>query len=299
MTAVSAPAPAHDAHLVRIDHVSDHGRWSLFRQRPSLRLAPYVRELQGYVEAAGKAVLRKEVPFGGIPMIVVFGPGFSLHDRSDPRASRPLARSFVAGLHRTPTLIGSHGTALCMQVDFTPQGAFRFCGLDMSDLSDRVVDLDAILGACSARLEERLGEAPNWATRFAILERFLWERLSRGPLARDLVARAWSKLERSGGSVSVVDLAASLGCSRKHLAEHFRREIGLPPKAVARVLRFERALAALERGRVGTLADLAASCGYTDQAHFNRDFHHFAGESPGKLMQKKLSDGTGIIETPR
>jgi AraC-like DNA-binding protein len=286
-------------NLVRIEHASNHGRWSLFRQRPSPRLVPYVRNLEGYVEVGGCPVVRREVPFSSIPMIVVFGPGFSLHDKDDPRRSRPLERSFIAGLHQTPTLIGSHGTALCMQVNFTPQGAFRFCGSDMSELSGRITDLWAILGATASRLEERLCETASWAARFAILEDFLWARVSRGPVAHGLVARAWSRLEQTGGNIAIVDMATSLGCSRKHLAQLFRREIGLPPKAAARVLRFERALVALEAGKIRTLADLAASCGYADQAHFNRDFHLFSGESPGRLMQKMLPDGTGIIETPR
>jgi hypothetical protein len=206
------------ANLVRIDHESDHGRWSLFRKRPALRLLPYVRELQGYVEVGGLALLRKEVPFAGIPMILVFGPGFSLHDDKDPQAPRPLDRSFIAGLHRKPTFVGSRGSALCMQVDFTPQGAYRLCGIPMSELSHRVIDLQLLLGASVSALEERLCETKDWAARFAIVEDFLWARLSRGPVASDLVTEAWGRLLQTGGTVEIGGLVRCLGCSRKHLA---------------------------------------------------------------------------------
>ncbi|MCI0598760.1 MAG: helix-turn-helix domain-containing protein [Beijerinckiaceae bacterium] len=283
-------------NLVRIDHDSGHGRWSLFRHRPSPWLAPFVRSLEGYVEERGRAIVRKELPFGGIPMILIFGPGFFLCDGSEPIGTRSLDRSFIAGLHQRPTLVGSYGSALCMQVNFTPQGAGRFCNIDMSELSGQVVDLGEIMGAPVGRIEERLSDARDWPSRFALLEEFLWERLSRGRAGNPLVAQAWCRLERNGGDVAVGGLAKSLDCSRKHLAHLFRREIGLPPKTVARVLRFERAVLGLQARRLQTLAELAASCGYADQAHFNRDFAAFAGESPTALIEKTLADGTGIIE---
>jgi AraC-like DNA-binding protein len=48
-----------------------------------------------------------------------------------------------------------------------------------------------------------------------------------------------------------------------------------------------------------SLAELAAACGYADQAHFNRDFLAFAGESPGALRARLLPDGSGIAAAPR
>ncbi|MCI0467484.1 MAG: helix-turn-helix domain-containing protein [Beijerinckiaceae bacterium] len=284
--------------LVRIDHDSGHGRWSLFRRRPPAWLAPYVRSLEGYVEEGGRTIVRKELPFGGIPMILIFGPGFFLRDASEPDRRRALDRSFIAGLHERPTLVGSYGAALCMQVNFTPQGAWRFCDVNMSEISGQVVDLGGIVGALAGRIEERLGGERDWPSRFALLEEFLWERLSRGRAGNPLAVEAWRRLEEKGGGIAVSGLAKSLDCSRKHLAHLFRREIGLTPKAAARILRFERAVLGLQAGRLRTLAELAASCGYADQAHFNRDFAAFAGECPTALIEKTLADGTGVMEEP-
>ena len=85
--------------------------------------------------------------------------------------------------------------------------------------------------------------------------------------------------------MTVGALAAECGWSRRHLAERFRADLGLSPKTLARVLRFRRALRALERGDGTGLAAIAVDRGHYDQAHLNRDFRAFrrraAGGVPG------------------
>jgi AraC-like DNA-binding protein len=283
--------------LERTDHVSDFGRWTLFRRKPSTALAAFVHEMQGYFEEGGEAIVRREVPSGVVPLILVFGPGFTLWDRGHG-AWRPLARSFIAGLHQHAALVGSQGRALCMQVDFTPWGARRFLRADMGELADRVIDLHELTGAFAGRLEDRLAETSDWETRFDIVEEAILRRIGDGT-GHPLVTEAWRRLERAQGAIAIGTLARDLDCSRKHLAMLFQRHVGLAPKTMARVFRFERAIQGLTAGCYATLADLASECGYADQAHFNRDFTAFAGETPRELRARILPDGTGIMAPAR
>lgn len=285
--------------LTRIDHVSEHGRWTLLRCPPSPALAPFVREVEGYVEEGGHAVLRKELPSGRVPLILIFGPGFTLHDVDHPGRNRSLERSFIAGLHERHSLVGSEGRALCMQVDFTPLGARRFLNVELREIAGAVVEVNAIVGSLIDRLEERLSEATSWSDRFATVEHFLLRRLMTPAREHRLLRVAWDALEASAGAIRIGKMASDLDCSRKHLVALFQREIGLAPKTIARVLRFSRAIEELQSNRTHTLADLAAACGYADQAHFNRDFATFSGESPTALLRRMLPDGTGVIADQR
>ncbi|NED56793.1 helix-turn-helix transcriptional regulator, partial [Micromonospora aurantiaca] len=127
--------------------------------------------------------------------------------------------------------------------------------------------------------------------RFARLDAALVARLaSTAPVDPHLLA-AWRRLDGSGGAVGVAALAGEVGWSRRHLSVRFRREFGLPPKTVARLLRFERAYASL--GRTLFTADAvpddtgwaerAARWGYYDQSHLIREFREFAGATPAAL----------------
>jgi AraC-like DNA-binding protein len=82
---------------------------------------------------------------------------------------------------------------------------------------------------------------------------------------------------------AVGQIADELGCSRRHLSDRFGTELGLPPKALGRVLRFQRAVGLLRGG--GELADVAYTCGYADQPHFNRDFRALAGVTPTEFLR--------------
>ena len=116
--------------------------------------------------------------------------------------------------------------------------------------------------------------------------------LDAPPVAPEL-EWAWRRLMETGGGVPVGALAQELGRSRRHLAASFREQIGMPPKALARLLRFERAVERLRGG--ADLAELALDCGYYDQAHFNRDFRQFAGAHadrvPGHIRPRHRGDG--------
>jgi len=97
------------------------------------------------------------------------------------------------------------------------------------------------------------------------------------------------------------------------LIAQFRTFVGMPPKMVARVLRFNRAVRALnassrdQRGEPAgkpyieagpvrqssraaiAWAEIAADCGYADQAHLIREFRQFAGSTPARFLREALS----------
>jgi len=101
-------------------------------------------------------------------------------------------------------------------------------------------------------------------------------------------------LIRSAGRVRISALVRQAGWSERHFAAQFREQIGLAPKAFARILRFASAVRALKSGAPPNLADLAQVCGYYDQAHFTRDITAFAGARPTELLASRFPNDTGF-----
>jgi len=115
--------------------------------------------------------------------------------------------------------------------------------------------------------------------------------LHAAPVPSPPVAWAWSRLRASGGTTAIAPLARAAGWSQKHLIARFRAELGLAPKRLARLLRFERFTTRLRAQRRLTWVALALDCGYYDQAHLIRDCRAFAGCTPPRLLARLLPAG--------
>jgi AraC-like DNA-binding protein len=203
----------------------------------------------------------------------------------DGFGARLSAHAVVGGLHTTPALLDASLPQDGVQLALTPAGARALLGVPASELAGGVVDLQDVVGRRGAELVERLAAADDPGARLAVLDAWL-EPMDVPPVPAE-VARAWHVLLRSRGRVRVERLAAEVGWSRRHLGERFIAATGLPPKQLARIVRFENARRHLARPEV-PLAEVAARCGYADQAHLAREWREMAGCTPGEWRRVEL-----------
>jgi AraC-like DNA-binding protein len=256
-------------------------RFEMVRRAPGLGLHGAVTDICGYRETAPGRFRNVEYASLTVPLVISFAEPFAIGLGKDPSDNDRFA-SFAAGLYAGPVVIESFGGACCVQVNFTPLGARRFFGLPMSELTDRMVGLDDVLGLEGIALRERLGNARDWSARFAIVEAFVATRLTEARETQAEIAWAYERIVVSGGRIRVSSLADRLGWSRKQLLGKFSNAIGVGPKTLSRIVRFNRALG-LSRQDKSDWADIAADCGYADQAHLVREFRDLAGETPTML----------------
>ncbi|MBZ9721793.1 AraC family transcriptional regulator [Mesorhizobium sp. AD1-1] len=254
------------------------GRFEMRRRLPDPRLQGIVSDICGYREMAPGHMRNVEYASLTVPLVISFAEPFAIGLGKAPGDNDRFA-SFAAGLFAGPVVIESFGGACCVQVNFTPLGARRFFRLPMSELTDSMVVLDDVLGAQGLALRERLGNAPDWTTRFDMAEAFVTARLENAAETPLEIAWAYDRIITSGGRTRIASIAERLGWSRKHLAGGFSNAIGMGPKTLSRIVRFNRALG-LSRQQAVDWADIAADCGYADQAHLVREFRDLAGETP-------------------
>ncbi|MFD5825389.1 helix-turn-helix domain-containing protein [Lentzea sp. NPDC060358] len=241
---------------------------------PHPRLRPFVTRYSGY-RMRTEPGIHRGLPSRSLTLVV------TLDGTVDLGGDRFAA--LCGGLHDEAVIISHDGFQHGVQCALTPLGARAFFGLPAGELSGVSVGLDS-LHAPAAELRERLQEAATWLDRFALMDRVLGG-LVRPVRQRPEVAWAWQRLA-SGAPVG--EIAAEVGWSRQHLSARFAAEYGLTPKVVARVMRFERANGMLRGERRPTLTEVAAACGYTDQAHLTRDWRSLCGATPTEWMAAEL-----------
>jgi AraC-like DNA-binding protein len=263
------------------------------RGLPAPPLRPFIGWYSGYREVGVEPAVHRGLPSPYLTVIVTLDDPLDVAAHPDPAARPDRYDSLVGGLHTTPALIVHNGRQSGIQLAVSPLGARALLGLPAGELASTDLHGVDVLGPCAGLLRERVLAAPGWAGRFAVLDEFLLRRLHDNPARpRPEVVRAWRRLVGTGGAEPVASLAREVGWSTRYLSGQFATEIGLSPKAAARVVRFDAARRALQgglaAGREPTLADLAAESGYFDQAHLARDFTAFAGCPPSRWLREEF-----------
>ncbi|MFP2926758.1 helix-turn-helix domain-containing protein [Pyxidicoccus sp. 3LG] len=218
------------------------------------------------------------MPDGCTDLILHYRVGVS------PGAELTDPRLVVVGPMERYVLVDIEPGTASLGVRFRPGWALPLLGVsprELCGLSVSVEDCTPALALLQRKLEARA--SPGAA--FALLQDFVSRRLAAvrtasGPRA----AQALRWLQSSGGQVRVSTLARTLGMSERTLHRAVLDEAGVPPKLLARVLRFQRALTLLRSGAGADLSDVALACGYADQAHLSREVRDLAGLTPTALL---------------
>jgi AraC-like DNA-binding protein len=276
---------------VRVERYEDETTTAEVARRPPLpELRRYVTsELEGWNQTRGRSSALREVPFPGVPLILNLGAPWQIANGREP-GSASRHDSFVAGLHTKPSFVEGGATWACVELRLTPLGAHRLIGMPMHELANRTLALEELLPGTET-LTERLRETDSWAERFDLVETFLVRRFADAADPSAAIEWSWAQLHQSHGRISIAAIAEELGWSHRRLISRFREQLGLTPKAVARVIRFDRAFRLLTGSTPSTLAAVAYDCGYFDQAHMNRDFRELAGTSPAALLVRRSATG--------
>lgn len=200
----------------------------------------------------------------------------------------------VGGLQQRPSYIAQPSDEAGVQLAVHPLAARALLGVPAAELTETANRGAAVLGRSAVYVHERLRECAGWDERFAVLTRYLRGRaLDGGQRAevRPELAEAWTWMARRGGTGPLDEMARHVGLSRRQLTTVFHREVGMGPKQVSRLMRFDRARQEIVRAVAGEahrdLSEIAARCGFCDQSHLVRDFRQYTGLSPSGWISEE------------
>ena len=250
--------------------------------RPPAALRPLVHRiwlLRGRAPRGG-GEFQRAMP-DGRPEIV-----FNLADRFESRGaggSQLQPAALLVGPTTRAVELRPSGRIDLLGIRLRPGAGRALLGISGAELLDHTCDLDDLRLPWARDLTDQLEKCPDTSERLELVARRLLE-AAAGSAADGRLEAAIDLVSRAAGPVQVGAVAGAVGLSRRHLTRLCRERVGMGPKLLGRLARFQRILGELERVSSPRWTRLAVRHGYYDQAHLGRDFRRFAGISPGRYL---------------
>jgi AraC-like DNA-binding protein len=199
---------------------------------------------------------------------------------------QPQPACFLVGLLTSPLIVAPAADVDTMAVRFRPGGAYPFFGVPLSAATDNAVSLGDLWGPRAASgIWEALAAAPDDGARMATIARELQRRAAPAD-GDEVTSAAVAALVATAGRARIDAIAGRSGTTTRQLQRRFAERVGVGPKVLARILRFQRTLLQRASGEPSRpdWVRVAVECGYADQSHLIRDYAAFAGETPASLL---------------
>lgn len=197
------------------------------------------------------------------------------------------------------TAVGSRtlsGAGRVLGIMFRPAGFRPLLGRPLSTIRDVTLPWSAVVADGFADdVARAVAAAPDGegmaAAADAALARLAAALVPPDPQPWEGTAALVERIAADPAFLTVEDVAPDAGATARQVQRRFADHVGISPKAVIRRYRlYEAAERARGGGRVDW-AEVAASLGYSDQAHLTRDFTASFGLPPGRYLAANTAPG--------
>ncbi|KMJ58056.1 hypothetical protein AB685_14680 [Bacillus sp. LL01] len=250
----------------------------LYRTRkPSPILVPWVEAFWHVQLDAGPIPKRETIlPNGKIEMIFAIDGNYTVVNRQTNR----MKQSWLSGIQHEPLHISYHGRSNLIGIRFHPNGLFPFLNLPVSETVNVVEPLNEIIGKVYDELFESIYQATSTERIFSNLDQFLVKSMDHSKVKQIKLMMEITRYLKTHPEQSISLLADKLGVSQRHLGRVCHDHLGMTPKLLARIFRFEKSFSHLysqsDEEDFRSLIDL----GFYDQSHFIKEFKRFSGMTP-------------------
>jgi AraC-like DNA-binding protein len=238
--------------------------------------------------ASAAPVAQPVVPDGCSEIVLNLADPFRRFAPSGEWETQP--RAMVVGQITEAVVIAPSGGVDIVGVRLQPWGALSVLPVPAAELRDVLLPLDTLHSTMARDLPDQLRDRRTADARAAAVFRYVDAQSRRAKSiprsrARAIVAEATRRPE----ATTVRSLAARLGLAERQVERELARHVGLGPKMLLRIARFQRALALARADTSLTLSALAARSGYFDQSHLTHDFRRFAACTPSEFLARDRS----------
>ncbi|WP_020616472.1 helix-turn-helix domain-containing protein [Paenibacillus daejeonensis] len=201
-------------------------------------------------------------------------------------------RALVYGVPLRPFVRQLSGTGYVLGVKFRAGGFYPFWKQDVNQLTGLTVQATGIFGADVEEWKGRILSAEDEAAMAEQAEQMLLTLLPVQDEQATLAGQITIEAMNDRSLTSVEQMSERYELSVRQLQRLFRRYVGVSPKWVIKRFRLQEAAERLEQDSSVSWAELAVMLGYSDQAHFIKDFKAVVGQSPAAYSKSAKTSPT-------
>jgi AraC-like DNA-binding protein len=264
---------------------------------PCAQLRPFVR-YYWTLKCYGPASSADEylAPDGFEELIFSYSGKFRRTEIQGNTLSRDvLTRSYVVGCKTVGVNCLRMGDLSMIGVKLWPNSLYSLLGIPMSELRARPMELAELGNDKLLEMEARLFDASGEEA----IKQLLDEWLSPDDLARranGLVGNSIARIFQARGDISVDHILKSEGRHYRTAERAFLERVGVPPKQLAKVIRFKHAYSTLSGRAANPRSGIGPmDFGYYDASHFAKDFRQFTGSTPTQFLRSRPGFSTEIF----
>jgi AraC-like DNA-binding protein len=192
---------------------------------------------------------------------------------------------WVAGLQTQPTYVESYGESKMIVIQFKTLGAYIFLNQPLHHFTNHYINLDCVFNNEVDEIWEQLKESKTVAEKFLITENFLCQKVLANKIPNRKLISSIELLFKSSVTISIAAICQQYNISRKHLNYLCQEYLGISPKMLSSLNRFQLILQTISRSKPDKLSSIAYDLDFFDQAHFNNNFKRFTGLKPNDYIK--------------
>lgn len=256
---------------------------------PDTPLDHYIESIFHYEDFVPDHSVERVVPTGHLFLIFELdGIPRNTFDNETKEPKQTFTKAWISGQHTGCITISAHEQSEMFVIQFKPAGAYPFIQIPLSDLNDRIVPAEEILGEEILTRREQLLAEETPEEKFEAADKWLKSRFDETNAPPEKILGVLNLLQKEPVS-RLSEIVEEYPNTQKHLINQFKKYIGLTPKKYQRMVRFNEILQKIRDKEQITWTEVAYQCGYSDQSHFIKEFNHFSGFNPQEFIDREFN----------
>ena len=255
--------------------------------QPRQELRPYIESFWVCESATGIALTDRSlaVPNGCSKLIIPYENSLFGISEESTGVSHEHGLYFVGNRIKATLIHSSARKTGFIGIEFSPNGAFPLFGIPMQEtVADKIFDSEVLFGRWGRETRETLCNLEKVDQKVNFIQDELVNLSRRNQRNNGVIEFCVKTLKLAHGRMPITELERKTGYSRRYLDLLFREHVGLPPKVLAGIFRFQVFYQKWAQGLSYVVVKERLYDYYYDQAHFSKEFKRMTGHPPREFM---------------